>query len=273
MTSDVVLLDEDGGFSLSAKILAETGWEPGDQLTVEVVGNELHMFSVKQAIRNAQEEVTRPVPAGVSLVEELIRERRAEIAREEPTFYLCRSGPRIPAEDSGSNQDHCHHPDPRQAGQLPNQRFTGFDFAHVAAGEDEARLRSIHALDDGSDAYIAARLPADAIFPVLAHIGEDAAGRGGSLAIQLRLRSQWPALIVVSNQEGREAVGQIDRASGNGLRGRDALFEAGSQIVGHCDLRIVRAQSKHLLGNGIKRKRETGGEAGENQCVAQQSGA
>jgi hypothetical protein len=86
MTSDVVLLDEDGGFSLSAKILAETGWEPGDQLTVEVVGNELHMFSVKQAIRNAQEEVTRPVPAGVSLVEELIRERRAEIAREEPTF-------------------------------------------------------------------------------------------------------------------------------------------------------------------------------------------
>jgi hypothetical protein len=79
---EVVSLDVDGGFSLSEKILQKVGWKTGDKLTVEVIGNELHMFSVEQAIQNLKEEVAKHVPPGMSMADELIRERRAEAARE-----------------------------------------------------------------------------------------------------------------------------------------------------------------------------------------------
>jgi len=63
MTIDVVSLDEGGGFSLSAKILQETGWKTGDKLTVEIVGNKLHVYSVERAPRNTREETARGISA------------------------------------------------------------------------------------------------------------------------------------------------------------------------------------------------------------------
>ncbi|MGA2168600.1 MAG: AbrB/MazE/SpoVT family DNA-binding domain-containing protein [Terracidiphilus sp.] len=82
MTNEVALLDKGGRFVVPARFRKEMGWEPGDKLALEVVDNELRVVSVKQAIRSAQELVTRRVPAGVSLVDELIRERRNEARRE-----------------------------------------------------------------------------------------------------------------------------------------------------------------------------------------------
>ncbi len=45
-------------------------------------GEEVHLFTPRQAIKRAQDMVRRYVPEGVSLVDELIAERRAEAARE-----------------------------------------------------------------------------------------------------------------------------------------------------------------------------------------------
>jgi hypothetical protein len=63
------------------KILA---MKKGDAVTLvlDPEGNELRVFTVREAIRRAQAWVRERVPEGVSLSEELIAERRAEAARE-----------------------------------------------------------------------------------------------------------------------------------------------------------------------------------------------
>jgi len=50
--------------------------------TLEVVNGELRRWSREEAVRQAQELVRQHVPEGVSLVDELIAERRTEAARE-----------------------------------------------------------------------------------------------------------------------------------------------------------------------------------------------
>jgi bifunctional DNA-binding transcriptional regulator/antitoxin component of YhaV-PrlF toxin-antitoxin module len=81
--NEVAYLDQGGRFVVPARFRKQMGWALGDKLSLEVVDNELRVISVKQAIRSAQELVARRVPAGVSLVEELIRERREEARREQ----------------------------------------------------------------------------------------------------------------------------------------------------------------------------------------------
>ncbi|HEX6032019.1 MAG TPA: AbrB/MazE/SpoVT family DNA-binding domain-containing protein [Tepidiformaceae bacterium] len=54
----------------------------GEKVMVEVRDGELRVYSVREGIRRAQEIVARYVPAGVSLVDELLRERREEAAHE-----------------------------------------------------------------------------------------------------------------------------------------------------------------------------------------------
>jgi len=80
--NEVAFLDKGGRFVVPARFRKEMGWDQGDKLSLEVVDNELRVISVKQAILSAQELVARRVPAGVSLVDELIRERREEVRRE-----------------------------------------------------------------------------------------------------------------------------------------------------------------------------------------------
>jgi bifunctional DNA-binding transcriptional regulator/antitoxin component of YhaV-PrlF toxin-antitoxin module len=83
MMNDVAFLDKAGRFVVPARFRKEMGWEFGDKLTLEVVENELRVVSMRQAIRSAQEMVARQVPAGVSLADTLIRERREEARRDE----------------------------------------------------------------------------------------------------------------------------------------------------------------------------------------------
>ncbi|MDP3895048.1 MAG: AbrB/MazE/SpoVT family DNA-binding domain-containing protein [Mesorhizobium sp.] len=73
----------DGGrVVIPADMRAALGVKPGDTLVARVVDGELSLMSQKSAVRRAQQLVRRFVPEGVSLVDELIAERRAEAARE-----------------------------------------------------------------------------------------------------------------------------------------------------------------------------------------------
>ena len=52
-------------------------------MVIELTNGELRLRSLDAAIQRAQEIVRKYVPKGVSLADELIRERREEAAREE----------------------------------------------------------------------------------------------------------------------------------------------------------------------------------------------
>ena len=59
------------------------GVDIGDDVVSELMNGELRLRSLAAAIKRAQEIVRKYVPEGVSLADELIRERREEAGREE----------------------------------------------------------------------------------------------------------------------------------------------------------------------------------------------
>lgn len=59
------------------------GVKEGDEVLMRLEDGEVRIYTRAQAIRRAQEIVRRHVPKGVSLVDELMRERRREVEREE----------------------------------------------------------------------------------------------------------------------------------------------------------------------------------------------
>ena len=56
--------------------------EEGDRLMARVVDGELRLITPEMAIRRAQKWVRETIPAGVSLVDDLIEMRRQEAADE-----------------------------------------------------------------------------------------------------------------------------------------------------------------------------------------------
>ena len=58
------------------------GVREGDELLMRLEGQELRLFTHAEAIRQVQERLRRHSPTGRSLSDELIRERRAEAARD-----------------------------------------------------------------------------------------------------------------------------------------------------------------------------------------------
>jgi AbrB family looped-hinge helix DNA binding protein len=83
MAVERAYLDKHGRVVIPASFRKEMGWHPGEKLTLSLGDNELRMLSVRQAIKKLQDEVRKYVPEGVSLADELIRERREEVRREE----------------------------------------------------------------------------------------------------------------------------------------------------------------------------------------------
>ncbi|MGN6583585.1 MAG: hypothetical protein ACTHJV_07770 [Rhizobiaceae bacterium] len=71
-----------GRIVVPADMRASMGVSEGDTLFARVIDGELHLFSQDAAIRKAQALVRQYVPEGVSLVDELIAERREEARRE-----------------------------------------------------------------------------------------------------------------------------------------------------------------------------------------------
>lgn len=58
------------------------GVQIGDELLLQLEGGALRVYTRVEALKRAQQLVRKYVPKGVSLVEELLRERRLEADRE-----------------------------------------------------------------------------------------------------------------------------------------------------------------------------------------------
>jgi antitoxin component of MazEF toxin-antitoxin module len=77
------VLRADGSVALPAAALAAAGFKDGDTLFVRAAGEgEIYLLSSRAAIRRAQDLVREFVPENVSLVDELLKERRREAAKE-----------------------------------------------------------------------------------------------------------------------------------------------------------------------------------------------
>ena len=75
-------LGRDGRFVIPATFRKAMGIEPGDDLILHSEDGELRVVGRRVGLERARAIVRRFVPEGVSLVDELIADRRAEAARE-----------------------------------------------------------------------------------------------------------------------------------------------------------------------------------------------
>lgn len=71
-------LGDGGRIVIPAEYREAMGLHVGDEVILRLEGKELHIFTLKQAIRRAQELVHRYIPQERSLADELIAERRLE---------------------------------------------------------------------------------------------------------------------------------------------------------------------------------------------------
>ena len=78
-----VVVKEAGRMLLPAEVRTALGVGEGDTLSGMMVGGVLTLQTSATALRHTQERLAKLAPPGVSLVDELIAERRAEVAREE----------------------------------------------------------------------------------------------------------------------------------------------------------------------------------------------
>lgn len=86
MATETVSLDRNGRLFVPARIRKEMGWKFGDMLTLCPGQNELCILSRRQALERIRAEVLKHIQPGVSLADELIRERREEVRREDEEF-------------------------------------------------------------------------------------------------------------------------------------------------------------------------------------------
>jgi antitoxin PrlF len=71
-----------GRLQLPVEVRKQLGLSDGDSVILEIVGNELRVRSQREGLRRIQERLREFVPAGVSLSDELIADRRREAENE-----------------------------------------------------------------------------------------------------------------------------------------------------------------------------------------------
>jgi bifunctional DNA-binding transcriptional regulator/antitoxin component of YhaV-PrlF toxin-antitoxin module len=77
-----VKLGAGGAIAVPVHLLASVGAREGDVLIASVEDGEIRLRTFSSAIRHAQEIVRRFVPEGVSLVDELLEDRRREVEND-----------------------------------------------------------------------------------------------------------------------------------------------------------------------------------------------
>jgi AbrB family looped-hinge helix DNA binding protein len=77
-----VKMNENGRVVIPAEFRKELGIQAGDHLILELENRELRLTTLRERIAQAQAMVRNYIPAGRSLSEELIAERREEAKRE-----------------------------------------------------------------------------------------------------------------------------------------------------------------------------------------------
>jgi AbrB family looped-hinge helix DNA binding protein len=81
--SEKVRIGQQGQVSIPASFRDSLGLKVGDVLFARVENGEIHLLTPKAAMRRAQAIVRQFVPEGVSLVDELLEDRRREAHREQ----------------------------------------------------------------------------------------------------------------------------------------------------------------------------------------------
>ena len=76
-----VVLSEGGRIVIPASMRKALGVGTGDSLSLRVEDKELRILSQREAVRRAQEIVSRRIAPGRSLVKELSEERKREASR------------------------------------------------------------------------------------------------------------------------------------------------------------------------------------------------
>lgn len=75
-------IDPAGRVLIPASSRQRLGIGQGDEVIVEIDDRGIHITTERQALKDAQDYLAQFVQPGESVVDELIRERRAEAARE-----------------------------------------------------------------------------------------------------------------------------------------------------------------------------------------------
>lgn len=75
-------LEADGCVKIPEKAIAKLGLKAGEALTVTVDDGEIRLMTIATAVRKAQALVRQHIPEGISLVDELLEDRRREAALE-----------------------------------------------------------------------------------------------------------------------------------------------------------------------------------------------
>lgn len=83
MNGDVRLrINENGRVVIPAAFRKELGIKPGDEVILRLDDGELRITTMKRRIERAQRRARKYIKPGVSLVDELIADRREEAKRE-----------------------------------------------------------------------------------------------------------------------------------------------------------------------------------------------
>ena len=82
MQYHLVKLSREGRVLIPAEVRAELGLGEGTNLNLAVVDGEIRLFDRAHALKRAREIARKYKKPGHSVVEELLRERRAEAGRE-----------------------------------------------------------------------------------------------------------------------------------------------------------------------------------------------
>jgi bifunctional DNA-binding transcriptional regulator/antitoxin component of YhaV-PrlF toxin-antitoxin module len=86
MDTDRVILDKHGRILIPSALRKKMGWEDGQPLTILSGEYGLRILSRVQALEQAQEQVRKYARPGISVVDELLRERREEVRRDDGQY-------------------------------------------------------------------------------------------------------------------------------------------------------------------------------------------
>lgn len=85
-------LGEGRRIAIPAEVCKQMGLQTGAPLTITIEGDGLHVVPYEQIVREVQAAFAPYRKPGVSVVDELIRERREEAAREEEEAESAKRG-------------------------------------------------------------------------------------------------------------------------------------------------------------------------------------
>ena len=79
-------IQKGGRITIPIALRKQFGLDIGDSVVLDIQDNNIRLRSIQQVVKDIQAMVKQHIPENVSLVDELIQERRAEAAREEAEY-------------------------------------------------------------------------------------------------------------------------------------------------------------------------------------------